>query len=754
MQYPRSCTPATLLLLAALAVPGGAQLVALSDPSMDFPAGVAAVDLDGDGDLDVLSANHDSHNLTLFFQTGLGFYDPVPVILSDPALKRPRTVAVGDLDGDGDADVISANELTDNLTIFHQTAPGVYGAVPTVIADATDMDNPKGVAIGDLDQDGDNDIVSVNALTTNVTVFFQTAPGSFAGPPTALTWGSISGRRTARVAVSDVDGDGAMDIVASNQIGNSVTVFYQTAPGVFDITVPDNPEVLIDGSMTGPANVVVADVDGDGFLDVTTANDISRNVTVFYQRVVGSFEEAQIINTLGTFKPRAVAVGDVDGDGTNDVVTANKTTDNFYVFIQVKPRVFFKDAATYPGIVTDPLLDDPIDVVAADVDGDGRADIVSANKLSDNLLVVRGKVLNYQKVVYVAGPAFVEPRDLAVADLDGDGDQEIAVADSGGPPDLFLYYQTFPLLFEAPPTSVSLSVPAQLTSLEAADLDGDGDLDLAATNALAGSAEPAVLLFQDAAGTFATESFPAAPGFSDPRELKVSDIDGDGDLDLAVSGTSGGISNAILLHYQAGPGSFSAFQPVLAPGLSAIAGLRIPDLDGDGDRDLVAAYGSGHLATFEQFVPGLFGTISLISDPALVAPTDVDVADLDGDGDQDLIADGAAPTLFFQTTPDTFGVPPVVLPLAGGCSRRIRAVDLNGNGDVEIVTLDPCDSPSSLRVYEPTGPGTYGPPDLTLNTRFFADPQYLDIADVQGNGRLDIVATALQMSSFSIFYQD
>ena len=91
-----------------------------------------------------------------------------------------------DLDGDGDVDIASANELGDDVTIFFQTAPGVFDRLPLVLADSTALDSPGGLEAADLDGDGDADLVSANALSGSLTLFEQTAPGVYDPVPSVV----------------------------------------------------------------------------------------------------------------------------------------------------------------------------------------------------------------------------------------------------------------------------------------------------------------------------------------------------------------------------------------------------------------------------------------------------------------------------------------------------------------------------------------------------------------------------------------
>jgi hypothetical protein len=142
---------------------------------------MAAADLDGDGDQDLVSANANGSNLTVFFQSSPGSFATTPLALGGfPTTIDPRSVTASDLDGDGDQDLVSANQTGDNLTAFFQSSPGGLASFPLTLGGLSTTNGPVSVAAADLDGDGDQDLVSANQTGDNLTAFFQDSTGSFA----------------------------------------------------------------------------------------------------------------------------------------------------------------------------------------------------------------------------------------------------------------------------------------------------------------------------------------------------------------------------------------------------------------------------------------------------------------------------------------------------------------------------------------------------------------------------------------------
>jgi hypothetical protein len=284
----------------------------------DHPMSMAIADLNGDDKLDIVTANTSVNG-----EVNNGSNN-VSVLLQDPARPGqflaassyatgmfPNAVATGDLNGDGRPDLAVGDNTRVSVLFQSSTSPGTFLA-PKTLATAS----PTSVAIADLNADKKADLVAVNG--TSVAVFLQNeaSPGTFSNP---TTYGA--GLQPTWAAIADFNGDGKPDLAVANQGApsggsGSVSVLLQdpASPGVF-LSARDYT------TLHGSNFVVISDLNGDGKLDLAAA-DLDR-VSIFLQdsSVPGQFQAA--VEYVSAIPVTSVAVGDLNGDGKPDLVMAD-----------------------------------------------------------------------------------------------------------------------------------------------------------------------------------------------------------------------------------------------------------------------------------------------------------------------------------------------------------------------------------------------------------------------------------------------
>ncbi len=330
--------------------------------------------------------------------------------------------------------------------------------------------SPMSVAIGDLNGDGIPDVVTANSGTGDVSILL----GDPNNPGNLLRqFRQAAGGGASAVAIADVNGDGVPDIVVANATDGTISVILGSG---------DNPGAefatqVVYAVGVAPAALMVGDVNGDGIPDVIVANSGDNTVSVLIGNAGnrGSFLPAMTYATGSA--PASMALGDFTGDGTIDIAVAN-SGENTVSILPGDPA----HAGQFLGKVNVALSDMPGALLAADLNNDGRLDLVAtfAAKNSVGVLLAdsahAGKFLAQQ--TYAVGP---QPSSLAVSDLDGDGLLDILATNSGDKTvSTLLGDKAHPGQLLPQQIYVTANVP---TAVAVADFNGDGVPDVVVANA-------------------------------------------------------------------------------------------------------------------------------------------------------------------------------------------------------------------------------------------------------------------------------
>lgn len=281
--------------------------VQINSAKLVRPTALAVADFDGDGNRDIAAVILGSDNVTFFLGQGLGTFDTGTAFAVGNA---PQAIAVGDLDGANGLDVVVSNDQDDTLSVLLSDDSGAFAAALTIdVGIEGERTQPRGVAIGDFDGDGNADLAAVLLAQNQIAIVAGNGDGTFEATPTFVDVGNDP----TALAAADIDGDGDLDLLACNTVGDSVAVAINNGSGVFSASDFD--------AGNGPAALVVLDLDGDGELDIATANAEGDDVSVLLGNGDGTFDAAKSFDADGG--PAGIAAGDLDGSGKLDLVSAN-----------------------------------------------------------------------------------------------------------------------------------------------------------------------------------------------------------------------------------------------------------------------------------------------------------------------------------------------------------------------------------------------------------------------------------------------
>jgi len=272
----------------------------------------ATADLDNDGDLDIITtALFD--NFVVWFKNidGQGTFSDKIII--DSTLDRPQMLNAGDIDNDGDLDLVCPSSFDNRITWFENIdGLGNYIISQTITTIAT---TPRSLFLSDFDDDGDLDLVSDSSSINNQPAWHENLDGL--GEFSTEQVIAVSNFGTQWVIADDLDGDNDNDIITVEFGGDTIAWFKNTdGLGTF------GTKQIITTNVDAPYQVVSADIDNDGYIDLVYVSGADSKIAWQKNDGFGNFEEQQII-ALDQYLPKTVAVADFDGDGYLDVVTAS-----------------------------------------------------------------------------------------------------------------------------------------------------------------------------------------------------------------------------------------------------------------------------------------------------------------------------------------------------------------------------------------------------------------------------------------------
>jgi FG-GAP-like repeat/FG-GAP repeat len=555
---------------------------------------------------------------------------------------------------------------------------------------------------------------------------------------------SSGGSFAQSVAVGDLNGDGKLDIVVGNQCLTTSTNCSGSSGGLVGVLLGNGdgtykPAVTYASGGFDAAAVAVADVNGDGKLDIVVVNSCSTNtcsseastVSVLFGNGNGTFKTAVTYASGGDFAA-GLAVADVNGDHKPDLLVVNGSEGTIGVLLN-KGNGTFKPAVTYLA----GGLNNAVAIAVGDVNGDGKPDLAVANYNSDSVSVLLGNGNGTFQTAVPFATGAGNPQSVALGDVNGDGKLDLVVANCaigdgacgefGEPGSVDVILGNGDGTFQNPTAYNSGGEIAFSVAL--ADVNRDGKLDMIVADACAINSECTepggiAVFLGNGDGTFQASVMYGAgggdfyqleslgPGYT--SAVVVADVTGNGKADLVA--VNGGIASTAAVLLGNGNGTFQSWAIHNAGGYGG-ASPTVADLNGDGKLDLVSGDGCNP--------PGDFGACDFISN----GPGAVGV----------LLGDGKG------------GFAGVVTYGSGGYLAGQPAVaDVNGDGIADVLVTNACSdfncaSDGTVAVLLGIGDGTLKPAVVYDAGGLF--PTSVAVADVNGDGHPDLIVTSTNINS-------
>jgi len=660
---------------------------------------LTAVDIDSDGDLDIVMADSVKDELLWIENSSSATVWTERVIDSGSGINTANQVALADLDADGDLDIALAAavnslywyENTGNAATWVQNDTGI-----------TPAGGLRSLAVGDVDLNGTVDIVyalisgspsivlventlgdgsswttsTINSASSSTIAFVQLIDLNKDGiaelyshvdgsdilqwnyDSFASTWSStaiISNNAYGQLDFSDIDGDGDLDLLSGS---NSTVSWYENTDGVGSTWTQRD---VFSNSANLTVNAVRAtDMDDDGDLDIVLAKNEDGYVYAYENLQFHSSPQLQgsvaIENSLAN--AYHVLTAKMNGDQYWDVIAANKSTAGMKIYLYEGQSD--GSFASFKVILDEPLTTDKeISALAVgDMDNDGDLDVVFAADGSDSLYSVEnlldsGPFINAKSQATLAGAswggivslasAVGRSNEIQLVDINADGTRDVVFLDQ-------LNNKLKWLSNDGSWTAAEIGTATNPSNLKVADINGDGSIDLLTSGNSSGGAH----LWSNDNGDASSWSETTIDNGKVPRQIAIADMDSDGDIDI-VYGRSA--SSNILWQENNSDGTWTRHDTLVSPSLTAEE-LVLADGDNDGDIDV---YITGATGEIEVLVNEDIGTESWTLRTVfsgLSTPKSFTLADFDTDGDLDMVSTGtnSSEVVQIENTGGQFGV--------------------------------------------------------------------------------------------------
>ncbi|WP_341882119.1 FG-GAP-like repeat-containing protein [Synechococcus sp. UW140] len=662
-------------------------------------------DVDGDGLLDIITANQGSNNASVLLGNGDGAFKAQATFATG---TKPRTVTLGDVNGDGRLDIITANRDSNNISVLLGNGNGTFQTQSTFATGTS----PRSVTLGDVNGDGRLDIITANRNSYNTSVLLGNGDGTFQTQQTFA-----AGSQPQSGTLGDVNGDGKLDIITANFTSNNASVLLGNGNGTFQTQATFATGI-------NPRYVTMGDVNADGKLDIVIANTSSANCSVLLGNGNGTFQ-TQATFAIGNL-PSSVTLGDLNGDGKLDIITSNEGSDDSNVLLG-------NGNGTFQTKVDFAMGDGAVSVTLGDVNGDGRLDIIAANYNSNNASVILGTGGSAMFATFSPQQTFAAgngAQSQALGDLNGDGKLDMVTA-NGGDSSASVLLGNGNGTFKDQTTVATGTSPRSVTL---GDVNDDGRLDIITANR---DSSTASVLLGNGNGTFQTQTTFATGG--SPRSVSLGDVNGDGRLDIITANNND--NNASLLLGN-GNGTFQT-QATFAAGSSPRA-VAMGDVDGDGKLDIITANNGD--ASASVLLGNANGTFKSKADFATGSnPRALTLGDLNGDGNLDIITAnfvGNSVSVLLGNGNGTFQTQAT---FATNRPYSVSLGDLNGDGNLDIIAANYSSDTASVLLGN--GNGTFA-----AEVAFAAGDGPLSVAlgDLNGDGRLDITTANFNSGNASV----
>ncbi|WP_207425024.1 FG-GAP-like repeat-containing protein [Pedobacter sp. SYSU D00535] len=708
-------------------------------PKSDFPTGgvnsVAVGDLDGDGKSEIIatSVSLSPHATTIAVLKNTGSREQISF---DPKLnfttgESPSAAALGDFNGDGKLDVVTANQNGNSVSVLINNTAGTISFQPKI--DLTTGINPSAVAVTDIDQDGKPDIVVTNGGEKSFSIFRNTSTNGTVSFADKVDF--AAGSSPVSLAIADFDGDGKPDVAVGSMTSTTIDI-RRNESSIGSISFAGSTYVNASAYLL---SLAAGDLNNDNKPDLIAANDLTHTVSVIKNTsTIGSISfDAKADYPTGK-NPRGLALNDLDGDGLVDVAVANFSSNSISVL-----RNTSTSSISLAETLDLPTGQQPSSVALADLDNDNRTDILAANSNSFSSSV--SVILNAPKA---------RPFIQTFAPASGAAGTTVTIQGANFSPiaaeNIVFFGAVKAKVTAATVKTLTVTVPLGATY---------EPISVTTNELTAFSAKPFHVLFPGAASTFTQASFEKKTDIATgrgPRAVSLADFDGDGKADMVSANV---FSNTISVFRNTGTNGNAALAEKLdLPANNEPVCIAIADVTRDGKLDLITTnYNSGSNSAVSVYkntsTPGAISFATKVDyADGLRGSYGVAATDFDGDGKTDLVlvnqSSNTASVFRNISTEGTVSFAAKVDFLTGDRPYGIAIGDFNMDGKPDFAVTNRFSN--TVSVHRNTS--NVGTISFAAGIQFTtgSDPLQTAVADLDADGKLDIAVLNTASNTVSV----
>ncbi|CAF3652269.1 unnamed protein product [Rotaria sp. Silwood1] len=734
------------------------------------PIFISVGDFNNDNKSDIITANYGTDSIGIFFGHGNGLFEDQEIYFTGYD-SRPRSLAIGDFNKDNYLDIAIANYGTNNIGILFGfgnrsfTNQQIYTTGPN--------SNPISIAIGDFNNDQNLDIVVANYGIGNIGILLNHNNGTFTSQITYLV---DVNSHLEYVTVNDLDNDNALDIITVDSNNNQLHVFPGYGNGTFaKIATYD----ILGGSY--PIAVAIADFNKDYQSDMAVIDYETNKLLILEGYSIKPSIRSKTHLLKASAHPSTVAIADFNNNNQLDIVVNGYDNSGVRIMFDYINETFLSEISYWTGNYSRPQC-----IYAIDLNNDDHIDIVLGNSGFGGISVLLGHGDgNFTTAaIYSAGIGSI-PSRIAVGDIDNDNHLDI-VFGNGGNSSIGIFYGygngSFPSV-----TMYSSVISSYAQAIAIGDINNDSLLDIVVsiTNpsgllffvnhnnrsfrmiefySTGSQSTPYSIALADfnrdnrsdvviantdfnemrvlmgyGNGTFSKERTYPTGSESEPYFVIVTDFNHDDQLDIIISCFRNG---HILIFFGHGNGDFKLERTYSIGSDTNPYGLALADFNNDNQFEIVVTlWGNGYVAILTEYYAVNFEKQIMYRIDYAPKPYSVAVGDFNKDNQSDIVlANSGSDTINVRIGlgNGTFEKQIMYSVSTGLHPQYVNTADVDNDGNLDIVTAD--SRSDCISVNLGYGNGSFKPPQRYF-TGSGSRPCSFVFVDLNNDTRLDIIAT-------------